>query len=69
MVPTEKFKEEDSRAMDTSPNQLSEVEFERLLFAASQTNRNLQLLIGGKEAESSVPTGLLVDEASSPVKE
>lgn len=35
--------------MDTSPNQISEVEFEQLLAAASQTGRTLQVLTGGRE--------------------
>lgn len=41
--------------MDASPNQLSEVEFEQLLFAASQSNRNFPVLTGGKELRASMP--------------
>lgn len=55
--------------MDASPNQVSEVEFEQLLFAASQSNRNLQVLTGGKQTATSMQTDVILDEDSRPTKE
>lgn len=41
--------------MDTGPNQISDIEFEQLLAAASQTGRNLQVATGGRELPTLVP--------------
>lgn len=41
--------------MDASPNQFSEMEFELLLAAASQTGRNLQVLTAGTKLPTRVP--------------
>lgn len=55
--------------MDASPNQVSEVEFEQLLFAAAQCKRNFPVLTGKKELENSMSNDLLLDEGSRPIKE
>jgi hypothetical protein len=51
--------------MDTSPSQISEVEFEQLLAAASQTGRsNLHVLSGGRELPTLTSSDTLADDDS-----